>query len=150
MKKIFSGIILLILVTIISCGKEDRPISQTDMWNCHNNSEWTDLKIRDELIGSWKWIYSENFWASDKGRNTENENTQIEFLSDSTLNIIIDGEHKGTTKWIITPKDGDLFGLKLDSPATTLLYGRILICGKIVEFNDSYLDGSDNYFERIE
>jgi len=153
MEKIFNGIIVLFVFTIISCDKEDisqRPMSQTNIWNCYNDSEWTNLKIRDELIGSWKWIYSESYLAQDKGRNTENENTLIEFFNDSTLNVIVDGELKNTTKWIVTSKDGDLYGLKLDSSVTSLLYGRILICGEIVEFNNSYIDGSDNYFERIE
>ena len=153
MKKIFNGIIVLIVFTIISCDKEDisqRPMSQTSIWNCYNDSEWTDLNIRNEFIGSWKWIYSESYWAPDKGRNTENENTLIEFFNDSTLNIIVDGELKNTTKWTVTSKDGDLYELTLESSITPIIYGRILICGEIVEFNNSYIDGSDNYFERIE
>jgi len=51
---------------------------------------------------------------------------------------------------MVTPKDGELYGLELDSSITTLLYGRILTCGEILEFNNSYIDGSDNYFKRIE
>ena len=153
MKKIKRALILILTIIFISCNKEEvsqRPMSQTDIWNCYNNSEWTDLKIRNELIGSWKWIYSENFWTPDKGRNTENENTIIKFSLDSTLNVIVDGKLQNSTKWTITSKDGELYGLELDSTVTTLLFGRILICGKIVEFNNSYIDGSDNYFKKIE
>lgn len=152
--EIVNRILMLILIfSLLSCDKEDvsqRPMSQTDIWSCYNNLEWSDLEIWNELIGSWKWIYTESYWAPDKGGNTESENTLIEFLSDSTLNVIVDGELKSTTKWTIVIKDGDLYGLELDSSATTLLYGRILICGEIVEFNNSYIDGSDNYFEKIE
>ncbi len=153
MKTLKGTMMLISILVLISCEKEEisqRPMSQTNIWNCYNDSEWTDLKIRDELTCSWKWIYSENFWAPDKGRNTENENTLIEFLTDSTLNVIVDGNIQNSTKWTVTPKDGDLYGLDLDSAVTTLLYGRILICGEILEFNNSYIDGSDNYFQKVQ
>lgn len=153
MKMLKRTFILISIILNIGCDKEEitqRPMSETDIWNCYTNSEWTELKIRTELIGRWKWIYSENFWAPDKGRNAENENTVIEFLSDSTLNVIVGGELQNSTKWIVTSKDGELYGLELDAAVTTLLYGRILICDEIVEFNNSYIDGSDNYFKKIE
>lgn len=152
MKKIFNVIIVFIVFTIISCDKEDissRPLSQTEIWTCYSQIDWNESQIRDELIGKWRWVYTENYWAPEKGHNTENDNTQIEFFQDSTLNVLIGGEIKNTTKWIIIPKDGELYGLELDS-SVSQLYGRILICGKIIEFNNSYIDGSDNYFERIE
>lgn len=94
----------------------------------------------------WKWTYSENFWAPDKGRNTENENTVIEFFNDSIIQISVNRKLIGVTNWIIKPKDGELYGLELDTTITTLLYGRILICGETLESNNSYIDGSDNYF----
>lgn len=153
MKIVYRGIMLSSMFLIFSCVKEDisqRPMSQTDIWNCYNESEWSQLKVRNELIGKWKWVYNENYWAPDEGRNTESENTLVEFSNDSTLNIIVKGVSENTTKWVVTPKDGQLYGLELDSSITTLLYGRILICGEIVEFNDSYIDGSDNYFRRVE
>lgn len=145
-------LVLTLIFFCISCRKEDiseRPMSQNDIWNCYNNLEWTDVKVKDALIGKWKWIYSESYWAPNKGRNTEKENTVIEFFSDSTLQILENGELLGTTNWTVNPKDGELYGLELDSTITSLLYGRILICGEILEFNDSYIDGSDNYFNKV-
>lgn len=152
--KIVTRVLMLISIfSILSCDKEDtseRPMSQTDIWNCYHNSEWSLLEIRNELIGKWKWTFTEDFWAPDQGLNTENENTLVEFLSDSTLNLIVNGELENTTKWFVTPEDEGLYGLEFDSAITTLLNGRILFCGEILEFNNSYIDGSDNYFERIE
>lgn len=150
MKNIFLLIVLVLFC--IRCDKEEiseRPISQTDIWNCYNDSEWSDVKVSDVLIGKWKWTYSENFWAPDKGRNTENENTVIEFFNDSSMQISVNGELIGVTNWTIKPKDGELYRLELDSTVTTLLYGRILICGETLECNNSYIDGSDNYFKKI-
>lgn len=152
-KIVYSVLMFTSVFFILSCDKENTPqapISQTDIWGCYNESKWTELRISNELIGKWKWVYSVNYWTPDEGWNTESENTLIEFSNDSTLNIIVNGEPESTTKWMITPKDGELYGLALDSSITTLLHGRILICGQIVEFNNSYIDGSDNYFKRIE
>ncbi len=153
MKIFYRTLMLISMFSILSCDKEEvsqSPMSQTDIWNCYNNSAWSELKINNELIGRWKWVYSENFWAPDKGRNTENENTLIEFLNDSTLKIIINGKLENTTNWIVSPKDEKLYGLELDSAITTLLLGRILICRKTLEFNNSYIDGSDNFFRKVE
>ena len=150
MKNLF--LVLTLILFCISCDKEDiyeRPMSQTDIWNCYNDSEWSDVKIRDALIGKWKWTYSQNYWAQNEGWNTEKENTVIEFFNDSTLQISENGELIGTTNWTVNPKDGELYGLELDSTLTTLLYGRILICGETLEFNNSYIDGIDNYFNKI-
>ncbi|MCF8363371.1 MAG: hypothetical protein K9G70_12195 [Prolixibacteraceae bacterium] len=149
MKYLFSAI--LIIFFCISCDKEEisnRSMSQVDIWNCYKDSEWSDTKVKDALIGKWKWIYSENFWAPDEGWNTENENTVIEFLNDSSLQIYVNEELIGTTNWTVKSQDGELYGLELDSTITTLLYGRILICRETLEFNNSYIDGSDNYFKR--
>ncbi len=150
MKHTFLLVALIVFFT--SCDTEEiskRPISEADMWNCYKDSEWTDAKIKNALIGKWKWIYSESYWAPDKGNNTENENTVIEFLNDSSLQISVNGEPIGVTNWTIEFKDGELYGLLQDSTITTLLYGRILICGETAMFNNSYIDGSDNYFKKI-
>ncbi len=153
MKKIKNILFLLFLGIIInSCSKEkipERPMSQNDIWACYNNSEWNKLKIREKLIGSWKWIYTECFWFPENAKNTENENVQIDFLSDSKLNVIINGKLMSSTKWTVIAEDTKFYGIELDSNVTHLLSGRIFICDEIVEFNDSYIDGADNYFKKI-
>lgn len=150
MKNLF--LVLVLILFCISCDKEDiseKPMSQTDIWNCYNDSEWSEVKVKDAIIGKWEWIYSENYWVYNEGWNTEKENIIIEFFNDSSLQISENGKIIGTTNWTIKPKNGELYGLELDSLITTLLYGRILICGETLECNNSYIDGSDNYFINI-
>ena len=152
MKVLYRILILTLITSILSCNKEDaaqKHMSQTEIWECYNNTQWSEVKIKKELIGKWKWVYTENYWNPDKGRNTENENTLLELLSDSTLNVIVNGKLEHTTQWIVSHRDGTLFGLELDSSITTLVLGRILICKDNVLFNNSYIDGSDNYFIKI-
>ncbi len=145
-------LILALAFFCVSCHKEeisDRPMSQKNMWNCYKNSEWSAGKIRDVLIGKWQWAYTESYGAPGKGRKTEKENTVIEFFKNSGLQVSVNGKLIGSTNWTIKHEDGELYGLELDSTITTLLYGRILICGDMLEFNNSYIDGSDNYFKKI-
>jgi len=151
MKKIFIGFISLVILSLFSCDKEEypeRPISELEIWNCYSQSVWDNNKINNELIGKWQWVYSINYWNPDKGWNTENENTMIEFFNDSTLNLIVNNEIINTAKWTIAIKDVQLYGLVLDV-SISQLYGRIIICEDILEFNNSYIDGSDNYFIKI-
>ena len=54
-----------------------------------------------------------------------------------------------STKWTVITEDTKFYGIELDSNVIQLLSGRIFICGEIVEFNDSYLDGCDEYFKKI-
>lgn len=148
-------LVLVLLLLIFSCKKEKeeeiikKPPTQMELWNCHTQTVWHKQNTFDELVGKWKWFYTENFWESNGGMNTENENTIIEFRQDSVLNVIVNGNLVGTTNWIIIQTDPPLFGLAMDS-AIYQLHGRILFCDDLVEFNDSYIDGDDNYFRRIE
>ncbi len=148
--------IMVIILFITGCKKdktEDEntfiPPNQMEFWNCHTQTVWHMESVFNELVGKWKWIYSESYWAPGEGLNTEDENTILEFQSDSVLNVYVDGNLTGTTNWSIILTDPPLFGLAMDSTIAQL-YGRILFCNEIVEFNNSYIDGDDNYFKRIE
>ena len=146
-------IVLLSVFIFIGCDDEDvskRPVSLENMSDCYRQNEWNENIIAKELTGKWQWIYTENLWAPDEGQNTENENRGFEFLSDSTLNVFVNDEIVESTRWIVVPvNNSDLFKLELDEPVQ-YLYGEILICDKILLFFDSYRDGTDNYFIKVE
>ena len=146
-------LVLLSIFIFIGCDDEDvakRPVSLENMSDCYRKNEWNKNIIAKELTGKWQWIYTENFWAPDEGQNTENENRGFEFLSDSTLNVFVNDEIVESTRWIVVPvNNSDLFKLELDEPVQ-YLYGEILICDKILLFFDSYRDGTDNYFIKVE
>lgn len=152
MKYVLTGLILALFFIGISCEKENKdepPMSQTEIWDCYHEQTWDDLAIRDELIGEWQWIYTEASSAPNNGQNTENENMLVQFYADSTLQVTINGEITKSTTWHVIQKDGELFGLEIESSIIEL-GGRILICDNILEFNYGYLDLSDNYFRKVE
>ena len=150
--------IFCILAMLLATGcKKDKaekeiefiPPTQMEMWDCHTQTVWHLQTVFDELVGKWKWIYQESFWAPGEGSNTEDENTIIEFRQDSVLNVFVNNQIVGTTNWIVIQIDPPLFNVSTDS-IISQLPGRILFCDDLVEFNNSYIDGNDNYFKRIE
>jgi len=151
MKKIFFALLIIFLVLKIGCtkdGLQTKPISQVQIWNCYQSKTWSEDKVFELLVGRWQWVYSEDY-LEGIGNSTINENMIVEFFTDSTMLVSVNNRLGDTTNWIIVQKDGDLFGIKSDSTVTQL-QGRILNCGDVLEFNNSYIDGIDNYFERIE
>jgi hypothetical protein len=151
MKKTYFPILMAFILLNFGCTQDDlqtKPISQVQIWNCYQSKTWNEDKVFELLVGRWQWVYSENY-SEGTGNSTVNENMIVEFFSDSTLLVSVNNRMGDTTKWMVVPKDGKLFGVKSDS-SVTQLQGRILNCGDVLEFNNSYIDGIDNYFERIE
>jgi len=151
MRKIFYLAFLTLIIFYTRCSKDEpqnAPISQVQIWNCYQSKNWDEVKVFDALVGRWQWIYSENY-TEGNGNSTESEKMIVEFFSDSTMLVFVNDRPGDTTKWLVIPKDGSLYGLKCDS-SVAQLQGRILNCGDILEFNNSYIDGIDNYFERLE
>ena len=79
---------------------------------------------------------------------------KVHFSSNLTLKdgtpLYLNGSLDNGVQIFVITEDGKFYGMKLDSHVTQLLYGRIFICDELVEFNDSYIDGCDNYFKKIQ
>ena len=156
MKEIRLVIIAFMLFLVTGCHKDsennplNKPPTQMELWECHTQTIWHEETVFNALVGKWKWFYTQSYGLEETGRNTESENTVIEFQKDSVINVIVDGKLEASTNWGVTLTDPPLFGLTTGTIISQLLYGRILFCDDLVEFNDSYIDGDDNYFKRIE
>ncbi len=152
MKVIKQPFILLWAITfvLVACNKdENSPISQGDMWDCHHKTAWNLLKTKNALIGKWEWVYTGCFWSPENANGDEFKGLTIEFKPNNTLEVKENGQTIQTSTWKVVDGDADLFALDV-TPNVNQLYGRILFCDERVEFNDSYIDGCDNYFERKE
>jgi len=144
------ALIFTITLLLLSCNKEENPpVSQGDMWDCYHELTWDTINTKETLIGEWEWEYIGCFWNPEDANDDEFKGMTIEFKSDNTLEVKDNGQITQTSNWKVVNGDADLFALDVD-PTVTQLYGRILFCDKRVEFNDSYIDGCDNYFKRKE
>ncbi|MDQ3140849.1 MAG: hypothetical protein M3Q56_01225 [Bacteroidota bacterium] len=146
------SMVLLLVITIIlfACNKDENPpINQGDMWDCHHKMTWDSLKTNNALIGEWEWEFIGCYWNPEDANNDEFKGLTIEFNSDNTLDVKENGQTTLTSNWKVVNLDADLFAIDVD-PSVSQLYGRILFCDERVEFNNSVVDGCDNYFKRKE
>ncbi len=129
--------------------EDHRPISQSAMTECHHRVDWDEEKLQSALQGRWRWIYTEGYWSPENGHGTLNENKVICFRSDTTLAVFVDGQLQFSDHYALYKHKDGYFGIEpgLNVPE---LYGRILLCNNTLEFHDSYRDGIDNYFEKLE
>ena len=143
-------LIFAISMLLLSCDKEEKPpISQGNMWDCHQKITWDSMRTKDALIGEWEWEYIGCFWNPKDANDYEFDGMTIEFKEDNTLEVKQNGQITQTSSWKFVDIDADLFAIKVD-PIVKQLYGRILFCEDRVEFNHSFIDGCDNYFKRKE
>jgi len=147
--------IFLLLATQISCNKEieidppakqQPPVPLPDMVACHGTTAWDSLTIHTNLLGKWEWEYIQCFWNPEDGNNEDFRGMLVEFKPDNTLEVKVNGQITQTSTWKVANLNDGYWGITV-SPVVIQLPGRILFCDERVLFNDSYLDGCDNYFK---
>lgn len=142
--------VLFIAAAMLKCEQktaERRHPELQQLWECYNQSEWTADSLNTQLTGQWKWFYVESPWVAE-GLFTEEENFVVEFSGDSTLYVLADGHVQDTVHYSLEPENGGNYKLSLHH-GVQHLYGFIVLCEDVLVFNDSYRDGTDDYFYRV-
>lgn len=148
--RLLSITLLVFLLGGISCKKEvEPPISQQDIWDCHHERVWDSISVKNTLLGNWELKYGGLYYSIEDETPKEQKARTVEFNDDSISVYNQDGIHIGTSTWKVVDGDPGLFKLDV-KPGIVGLYGQILICDDLVEFNISYISGIDSYFQRIE
>jgi hypothetical protein len=143
-------IILLLYFALFGCEKQKEshpPKSLEDIYSWYQNNNWAAESLYDSLVGEWRWLYTQNFWAPEAAHYTTNQETFISFRADSVLYVIAKEDTLHTTKWQVMLKGNEMYELALEEPHQ-YLHGRIFICEDLLLLNNSYVDGVDNFFER--
>ena len=117
------------------------------MYECHQQTNWDSLTTQNELIGEWEWEYITCFETPDNANDSDFKGLTIEFKSDQSLVVRENGKITQTSSWKVVDGDVAYYALEVD-PYVILLYGRMLFCDDLLEFNHSYIDGCDNYFRK--
>lgn len=99
------------------------------------------------LFGEWEWIYISCIFDAEVAHEDLYKGLSIMFNSDNTLEVKQDGEVTQTASWYVVSSEIEYQVIEVDPPVPQL-YGRIFFCDDLVEFNQSYIDGCDNYFKR--
>lgn len=154
--KTITRLMFVLVLTAQLCCKEKQvlppekqlpPVTLPAMTECHQKNSWDSLNIHDKLLGQWDWEYIQCFWDPEKGNYKDFLGMTVEFKSDNTLEVKMNGQTTQSSTWKIANMGDGYF--KVDTnPLVVQLPGRILFCDDRVLFNDSYVDGCDNYFKK--
>ncbi|MES2647752.1 MAG: hypothetical protein V4717_12795 [Bacteroidota bacterium] len=147
--------ILIIPAIQLACSNEKNPIVKQEpppvtlpnMLECHRTTTWDSLSVDNKLIGKWQWEYIQCYWSPEKGNSKDFKGLSVTFKADNTLEVKVNEVTTQTATWEVVKLNDGNYSLKMN-PLVLQLPGRILFCTDRVLFNDSYVDGCDNYFKR--
>jgi hypothetical protein len=150
-------IVVFILILQTSCEKpyvidsavkEKPPVSLDSMLQCHGQKNWDSVTIRSSLIGNWQWEFIRCYWTPEKANSKDYQNLSVEFMQNDSVIVRVNGQTTQKASWQIVRTNDGYFTLAVN-PIILQLPGKILFCGGRVLFYDSYTDGCDNYFKKI-
>lgn len=145
-KYLYLSVCLAILFASCEEAEVNSEFNSSDYWAAHHLQQWDSTSTANNLLGTWTWKYNVccPFTKGFEGVKKDKENLKVKFTT-NTIEVVQNGEITQTSNWSINRKNEALYGLEMDNPIHQL-YGRILFSDNKVLFNDSYLDGADNYF----
>lgn len=136
-------ILLAICLGLISCKKEKADINS--FWNCQNSQNMDSASTYNKLIGSWIWTKQACYPGQPINAD---KNVKITFNSNGTFNVTENSTILTQGTWGLKINDINFWGLDLTSPSN-YLYGSISFCENYVLFSDSYRDGCNNLFLKL-
>jgi hypothetical protein len=159
MKQTFAILLLILSVTTIqtSCKKtkttdttqpQKPPIALDSMLLCHGQTNFDSASTRNALIGKWQWKFIKCYWNPEQANGEEYKTISIEFKQNDSLEVKTNDQTTQKSSWKVTRLNDGYFTLTV-SPIVYQLPGKVLFCGDYVLFYDTYTDGCDNYFKRV-
>lgn len=134
---------LMLIVFLCACDKNKQGFNT--FWRCGQTQFPDSTFISANLIGSWVWNQQYCFWTNDVKQ--ANKYVKVTFNQDQTFSLKEGPNTVSQGTWKLILVDVNAWGLDLSSPVE-YLDGRILFCKDQVLFNDSYIDGCDNKFNK--
>jgi hypothetical protein len=136
---------LTIYVLLFSCSKntsDKQPFLQ-----CDTPQYLDSTAISNKIAGSW--TLTKQRWGSTGEVVTADKNIKVTFNSNGTYTIVDDSSVLAQGNWTLKIVLDSLWGLDLTVPSDYLT-GYISFCNNQLLFSYSYLDGSDNLFEKVD
>lgn len=122
------------------------PYSLEDTYNCFQDKSWSVATVDAAIVGDWDWVYYSCF-SGEMGETNTGE-LLLKLKGDHQLEIYKNGLLERLATWEVKPRGNENFFLET-SESIPSLKGDIVICGDVLLFFNSYVDGCDNYFERF-
>ena len=148
MKKIIF-ILAIALFTIVACEEAslNKEYNIVDFSSDHASQVWDSTSTANQLLGSWQWVYSECCVEGHLGGEDKTDEEFIVRIDHMTIQVYQKKELVKSTDWFLEIEDGGYYGINAQLYIPQIR-GRILFSGNRILFQNSYLDGADNYFVR--
>ncbi len=126
---------------------------EQNLWDCHHKNIWDKASTEKALLGKWSWKQT-ICTRTTSGKIVDKTSllgTEILIEKEGKLVEFSNGVKIKEYSWSLDKKDGDLYGLTV-TPFLEVTHGRILICEALgqVDFGNSYLDGCDYRFKKVD
>ena len=159
MRTFLSGFLLSFL--LFSCNKKEpaAPVKSglvpkdennarfKALYSCYSNNNRDSNGMADGLIGTWKLDYSYNYWTADA--TYADKEVLITFFPNRTLIIKESGVSGSARNWSLYLDNSTSWMLQVN-PMFEYLRGQIFLCDTEVMFYNSYIDGFDYYFTKVD
>ncbi len=145
-KYIFTLLLMAVCFATPSCKKSSSVTTGTqDIYTCYISQHLTKDGLAAKLVGTWNWT---SRTCEVVGTTAADKIITVSFASDGTYVLSLNKTLLATGDWKLKLVDGEFYGLDIIN-MSEYLSGRIVVCGDQLLFNDSYRDGCDHSFERI-
>lgn len=148
MKQLFF-VLGTILFILIACeeARLRKEYNILDFSTDHSSQSWDSTSTANQLIGSWKWVYYECCVEGTLGAEDKTDEEFIVKINRTKIQVYQKDELVKSTDWFLEIEDGNFYGINTQSDISQIS-GRILFSGDRILFQNSYIDGADNYFIR--
>ena len=141
----FAPFYLALVVGFVACKEPELNIQS--FWDCHHSRSLDTSAISGKLIGSWLWSRQSCFTT---GKTIKaDKNIKVVFNANRRFKVYENTTEMTSGTWGLKSSDSGTWELELSS-GSRYLNGRILLCDNHVLFNNSYIDGCDNAFTKME
>jgi hypothetical protein len=147
------SLLLLSVFLLVACSSNDEKTpakyDYQTIWKCHHNNTWDHEATKIKIVGQWNWKYIVCCGETSKPYENASEakGVTVTFNENGTGTYISNGFIEDFT-WEITAADGGLYQFGT-SPFISRLHGRLLFCDNVMLCNGFYVDGADNFFEKV-
>ncbi|HYG52255.1 MAG TPA: hypothetical protein VD905_15195 [Flavobacteriales bacterium] len=154
MKKAVSFICCIAGVIMYSC-KKDKAVPETSrgvdinaFYECNTAQQLDTAEMANKLLGKWKLILSACGECNDPGWYEPVKTVFVTFTSPNEFSVEENSTVISSGHWNLCMIDTNKWVL-CSSSSLNYIAGYILFCDNRVLFYNSYIDGIDNLFEKL-
>ena len=141
------AVVIAVLLFGFSCKKQEVPSIVKGCREIYDQA--TTLQ---KMVGRWKYVAVGCAYCTKPGVQSITENVEILITKERKITTFVDGVAVKTSDFFLENSYNEQF-FKMETVPfneNTYTYGIIELCQNELAFKNSYVDGGDYYFRKIE